>query len=253
MGNTQAVLGAFSGTDLRHTWRIRTDPDRTADEHAVLVHSFVAQASLTLDSFDAVIIGSVVPPLTATLADFARRYLNLSATIVGPGIRSGVRLMVDNPREVGADRIANSIAAHRLYGGPAIVVDFGTATTFDVISEEGDFLGGAIAPGLEISMEALFSRAARLFRVDLSRPRSAIGKNTATNVQSGLLFGYCGLVEGLVRRIKEEIGPARVIGTGGLVDYVARETTAIDTVDRHLTLQGLRLLWEINRSDGAAA
>ena len=243
INNTHVVFGVYRDDGLTGSWRVRTNPHRTADEYAVLLRSFLADAGPITD----VVIGSVVPTLTPVFVELARRYLNVEAIVVGPGIKTGIRLLVENPREVGADRIANTLAAHRGYGGPAIVVDMGTATTFDVVSAEGDFLGGAIAPGVEISLQALTERAALLHRVDLVRPRSAIGKNTITNIQSGALFGYVGLVEGLVGRIKAELGPCRVIGTGGAIGVIAPETSAIDVVDPQLTLDGLRMLWTLNR------
>jgi type III pantothenate kinase len=266
INNTHVVLGVYRDEALVGTWRIRTNPPRTADEYAVLLRSFMSaevkvlsaespspqhSALSTQHSVSAligdVVIGSVVPTLTPVFVELADRYLAADAVVVGPGIKTGIRLLVENPREVGADRIANTLATHRRYGGPAIVVDMGTATTFDVVSSEGDFLGGAIAPGIEISLQALTERAALLHRVDLVRPRSAVGKNTITNIQSGAVFGYVGLVEGLVGRIKAELGPCKVIGTGGAIGVVAPETKAIDVVDQQLTLDGLRMLWALNR------
>lgn len=241
------MIGAFDGPSAKARWRIKTDPDRTVDEHAVILSSLCLMSDLSLNAFTDVIIGSVVPPLTATFQTLVARYLSARPFVVGPGIKTGIKLLVDNPREVGADRIANTLAAHQRYGGPAIVIDMGTATTFDAISGDGDFLGGAIAPGLEISMDALFDRAARLYRVDLARPRAAIGKNTMSNVQSGGVFGYAGLIEGLVRRFKAEHGPCKVIGTGGLIGLIAPETDVIDIVDEDLTLDGLCMLWDINQ------
>jgi type III pantothenate kinase len=247
VGNTNIVLGVYRDETQLTRWRLQTVPGRTADEHAVILRSLCAANDIDFGTLRNLVVGSVVPTLTATFADLADRYLSARPVVVGPGIKTGIRLLVENPREVGADRIANTVAAHRRFGGPAIVVDFGTATTFDAISSEGDFLGGAIAPGLEISQQALFDRAARLYRVDLQRPRTAIGKNTATNLQSGILFGYVGLVEGLISRMRAELGTATVIGTGGLVDLIAAETGVFDHVDRELTLEGLRVLWELNR------
>lgn len=247
INNTHVVFGVFRDGALAGSWRIRTNPPRTADEYAVFLRSFCADGGIQTAELTDVVIGSVVPTITPWFVDLARRYLGTEALVVGPGIKTGIRLLVENPREVGADRIANTLAAHRRYGGPAIVVDMGTATTFDAISAEGDFLGGAIAPGVEISLQALTERAALLHRVDLVRPRSAIGKNTITNIQSGGVFGYVGLVEGLVARIRAELGPCRVIGTGGAINVVAPETQAIEVVDQQLTLDGLRMLWELNQ------
>lgn len=247
VGNTHVVAGVFDGDRLAGSWRIHTDRQRTADEHAMLLRSFCEATSIPFGEIHDVVVGSVVPQLTATLSDLAERYVHTRAVVVGPGIKTGVRLLVENPPEVGADRIANTIAVRHKHGGPAIVIDFGTATTFDAVSAEGDFLGGAISPGLQISMQALFDQAARLYRVDLVRPKMAIGKNTNTNVQSGIIFGYVGLVEGIVARMKAELGPCKVIATGGLVKAIASETSTIDIVDPQLTLDGLRLLWALNQ------
>lgn len=247
INNTHIVFGVYRDEAQIASWRIRTTPPRTADEYAVLLRSLCGGAEVPFADLRDVVVGSVVPTLTGAFVELSERYLDSRALVVGPGVKTGIKLLVENPREVGADRIANTVAAYQRHGGPAIVVDMGTATTFDVVSSSGDFLGGAIAPGLEIAMQALSDRAALLFRVDMARPRSAIGKNTVTNIQAGGLFGYVGLVEGLVTRIKAELGPARVIGTGGAIGLIAPETEAIDVVDRELTLEGLRLLWELNQ------
>ena len=247
VNNTHATFGVYDSERSVGFWRVRTIPLRTADEYAVLLRAFCVESGVDVTSLRDVVIGSVVPTHTPQFVEMAERYLDARPVVVGPGIKTGVRLLVENPREVGADRIANTVAAGRLHGGPAVVVDLGTATTFDVVSAEGDVLGGAIAPGLEISLVALTERAALLHRVDLVRPKSAVGKNTVTNIQSGAVFGYVGLVEGIVARIKAELGPCKVIGTGGLISVIAPETAMIDIVDRQLTLEGLRLLWELNR------
>jgi type III pantothenate kinase len=247
INNTHAACGMFREATLVATWRIRTSPLRTVDEYAVLLRSMCAGDGIAFDEVRSVVIGSVVPSHTPAFVELAERYLKADPVVVGPGIKTGIRLLVESPREVGADRIANTVATHRRYGGPAIVLDVGTATTFDVVSADGDFLGGAIAPGLEIALQALTDRAALLPRVELVRPRSAIGKNTITNIQAGVVFGYVGLVEGMINRIKAELGPCRVVGTGGLIGVVAPETSLVDVVDRQLTLDGLRLLWELNR------
>jgi type III pantothenate kinase len=247
VGNTQINLGVFRDAELAATWRASTEHERTEDELAVFLDGFLEREELSLRSLDAVVVGSVVPPLTTALQRLGTRYLRKPPFFIAPGIKTGVKLRVDNPSEVGADRIANTLAAHRLYGGPAIVVDFGTTTNFDCVSADGDFLGGSFAPGLELASEALFARAARLFRVPLTAPKEAIGKNTAACLQSGLVFGYVGLVEGLVARLRAELPGAKTIGTGGLASTIAPLTAAIDTTDDALTLQGLRLLWELNR------
>ena len=246
VGNTNVVLGAYRGTELLRTWRTSTQPALTEDELTVMIDGLLAREELRLGDVDAMVIGSVVPPLTLALTRL-ERHLRGRALVVGPGIKTGVRLRVDSPSEVGADRIANTLAAHRRYGGPTVVVDFGTSTNFDVVSAEGDFMGGSFAPGLEISAESLFGRASRLFRVPLTPPREAIGKNTADCLRSGIVFGYVGLVEGLLARILAELGgKARVIATGGLASTIAPLTSAIERVDDDLTLEGLRLLWELN-------
>lgn len=246
-GNTNVVLGAYRDAALVATWRTATVHDRTEDELAVMVDALLGREGLSLAQVDALVLGSVVPPLTLAFQRLADRYLGGHALVIGPGIKTGVRLRVDNPSEVGADRIANTLAAHRRYGGPAIIVDFGTSTNLDVVSADGDFLGGAFAPGLEVSAESLFGRASRLFRVSLTAPRDAIGKNTVDCLRSGIVFGYVGLIEGLVRRITAELPSApRVIATGGLAKTIAPLTSAIERVDDDLTLEGLRLLWELN-------
>ena len=247
VGNTQVVLGAFRGETLIATWRTATAYDRTEDELAVTIDALLSREDLALEDMEALVLGSVVPPLTLAFTRLADRYIGGRALVIGPGVRTGVRLRVDNPSEVGADRIANTLAAHRRYGGPAVIVDFGTSTNLDVVSAEGDFLGGAFAPGLEVSAESLFGRASRLFRVPLSAPRDAIGKNTADCLRSGIVFGYVGLIEGLVARISAELPTApRVVATGGLAGTIAPLTPAIERVDDDLTLEGLRMLWELN-------
>ncbi len=247
VGNTNLFIGAYRGSALIRTWRAATAVERTEDELAVMIDGLLAREELGIDDIDAMVVGSVVPPLTLAFTRFAERHLEGRCLVIGPGVKTGVRLRVDNPSEVGADRIANTLAAHSRYGGPAIVVDFGTSTNFDVVSAEGDFLGGSFAPGIEIASESLFGRASRLFRVPLTPPRDAIGKNTADCLRSGIVFGYVGLVEGLIARIHSELGArARVIATGGLATTIAPLTRAIEKVDEDLTLEGLRMLWELN-------
>lgn len=247
VGNTNLVLGAYDNAKLLRTWRMATVHDRTEDELAITIDGLLGQEDLALEDLDALVVGSVVPPLTQAFTRLAERYLEQPAFIVGPGVKTGVRLRVDNPAEVGADRIANTLAAHRRYGGPVVIVDFGTTTNFDVVSEEGDFLGGSFAPGLEISAESLFGRASRLFRVALTPPAAAIGKNTADCLRSGIVFGYVGLVEGLLARIVAELPRTpRVIATGGLATTIAPLARGIEKVDEDLTLEGLRMLYELN-------
>jgi type III pantothenate kinase len=248
IGNTHIKLGLYDQTELRAFWRIATDRHRLADEYAVTVHSLFESRDLDWSSVDGVALASSVPPLVAVFVELSRSYLSCEPVVVGPGIKTGVRLAIDNPREVGPDRVANSLAAFRLHGGPAIVVDFGTGLNFDVVSAEGEFLGGSIAPGFGIAADALFSYAARLVQVEFVRPPRAIGKNTVHAVQSGLIFGYVGLVEGIVRRIEEELGhDAVVIATGGLAEVIAEETTMIDVIEPNLTLEGLRLVYWLNQ------
>jgi len=248
IGNTNIVVGVYRGEELLAHWRVFTVHDRMADEYAMLLLQLFAYSGYDPATLQGVTIASVVPPLTGTFTELSETYLKLTPLVVDAGVRTGVRIRYDNPREVGADRVADAAAAYRLYGGPACVVDFGTATTFDAISAEGDYLGGAIAPGIGISAEALFTRTAKLPRIDLTRPPQVIGSNTVQSMQSGILFGYVGLVEGMVARFRKELGPEmRVIGTGGLAEVIARETTVIETVDPWLTLKGLRMIYEMNR------
>lgn len=248
IGNTHIKLGLYAGKTLTAYWRIATDRHRLADEYAGTLHSLFTSRDLDWDAVDGVAIASSVPPLVAVFGELSRSYLQCEPVVIGPGIKTGVRLAIDNPREAGADRVANAVAAFNLYGGPAIVVDFGTGLNFDVVSADGEFLGGAIAPGLGVAADALFRDAARLFQVEFVRPPRAIGKNTIHSVQSGLIFGYVGLVEGLVRRIQAELDrPATVIATGGMAEVIAEETNVIHRVEPNLTLEGLRFVYELNQ------
>lgn len=247
IGNTNIVIGVYSQDKLVGSWRTATAAHRMADEYAMLINSFFSYQQMSFTDVHHVVMCSVVPALTTTFSELARRYLKTEAVIIGSDVKTGIKILYDNPREVGADRIANAVAAYKLYGGPSIVVDFGTATTLDAISKEGDYLGGAIAPGITIAAEALFQRAARLYRVALTAPESAIGKNTMTSMQSGILFGYVGLIEGLIARFKRELGPSKVIATGGLAEIVSKESDSIDIVDQDLTLEGLRMIYELNK------
>jgi len=248
IGNTNIACGIFKGETLRATWNISTGINKTADEYAVLLLNLLQREGLALSDIHHAVIACVVPPLQSTFEELNLRYFGISPLVVGPGVKTGVRICTDNPREVGADRIVNAAAAHRLYGGPLIVIDFGTATTFDAISKEGDYLGGAIAPGISIATEALFERASKLPRVELIPPEHAIGKDTVATMQSGIIFGYVGLIEVLVTRVRRELGgKAYVVATGGFAEVIGRETRVIDTVNLHLTLIGLRLIHEMNR------
>ena len=249
IGNTNIVLGLYEGKRLAAQWRIATDHARMPDEYAMLLFDLFARSGQDPDSVQGIVLASVVPPLTGTFVEVSERYFGQRPLVVDAGVRTGVRIRYDSPRDVGADRVVNAVAAFRIYGGPACVVDFGTATTFDAISAEGDYLGGAIAPGLRMAAEALFARTAKLPRIDIARPPRAIGTNTVHAMQSGLLFGYVGLVEGMVARFREELGPdMRVIATGGLAPLIAAETAVIEVVDQELTLKGLRMIWEMNRT-----
>lgn len=247
VGNTDIKLGVFDGERLHGAWRWATEQTRTADEYAALLSWALDKHELSFGAIQRTALCSVVPQLTSTFQHLARSYLGGEPLDVTASIETGIRLAVDNPQEVGGDRIANALAAREFYGMPAIVVDFGTATTFDVLSADGDFVGGSFAPGLLVAIDGLISRAARLQRFDLVAPPRAIGANTIACLQSGAIYGYVGLVEGLVQRIKGELGgKPTVIGTGGLVDIIAPETEAIPIVDHDLTLKGLRLLAELN-------
>jgi type III pantothenate kinase len=248
IGNTNIVLGLYREEKLAAHWRIATDHQRLADEYAVLMMGLFSHRGYGVGDVDGIAIASVVPPLTGTFVSLSETCFDRKPLVLDTGVRTGVRVRYDNPRDVGADRIANAVATHQLYGGPACVVDFGTATTFDAISAEGDYLGGAIAPGIVIAMEALFARTAKLPRIDLTRPPKAVGSNTVQAIQSGVLFGYVGLVEGMVTRFRQELGPdMKVIATGGLGEIIARETDVIQFVDPWITLNGLRLIYEMNQ------
>ena len=249
IGNTDIALGVFDNGELRATWHMATGIDRRTDEYAALILNLLHHQGLDTSDIKEVAMCSVVPPLLATFEELFERYFHLSPLVVGVGVKTGVRIRIDNPREVGADRIVNAAAAHHLYGGPIIIADLGTATTFDAVSKEGDYLGGAIAPGIVTATEALFVRAAMLPRVELARPKRAIGTSTVAAMQSGIIFGYVGLVEGMVARFQQELGEkARVVATGGYAELIAKETTVIDTVNPDLTLIGLRLIYLMNRT-----
>jgi len=249
IGNTDTTLGVFEDKELRATWHMATSIHRMVDEYAALLLNLLHHQGLDIPDIKEVALCSVVPPLTATFDELFQRYFHISPLVVGAGVKTGVRIRMDNPREVGADRIVNAAAAHHLYGGPIIITDLGTATTFDTVSKEGDYLGGAIAPGINIAAEALFMRAAMLPRVELVHPKNAIGTNTITAMQSGIVFGYVGLVEGIVARIQQELGgKAKVVATGGNAELIAKETTVIDIVNPNLTLIGLRLIYIMNRA-----
>lgn len=249
IGNTNITFGLYDGDRLGPRWRIRTIHDKMPDEYGILMVQLFRHGGYGPADVSAVAVASVVPPLTQAFAEVSRTYLEQEPLIVDAGVRTGVEIRYDDPRQVGADRVVDAAAVRALYGVPACVVDFGTGTTFDALSAEGHYLGGAIAPGIGIAAQALFERTAKLPRVELTRPPSAIGRNTPHAMQSGLLFGYVGLVEGMVARFKKELGPeTRVVATGGLAETVAAETEVIDIVDPWLTLHGLRIVYGLNFS-----
>ena len=249
VGNTTITIGLFEGDELRATWRIATDHQRLADEYAVILMGLLNVRGIKAEAVDGAALVSVVPDLVPVFETLFQEHLKVSPLVVGTGTRTGVRILYDSPRDVGADRIADVVAAVKRYGPPPlIIVDLGTALVFDAVSKDGDYLGGALAPGIHIAAEALTNRAAKLYPVELTRPPSAIGKNTVNALQSGLLFGYVGLIEGMVARFKKELGgAATVIGTGGWAEMIARETDVFDEVDPDLTLHGVRLIYEANR------
>ena len=249
IGNTNITFGVFAGEELRATWRMATNVNQMADEYAALLLNLVHHQGLDASDIKEIALCSVVPPLLATFEELFERYFHTSPLVIGPGIKTGVRIRQDNPREVGADRIANAAAAHHLYGGPVIIADLGTATTFDVVSKEGDHIGGVIATGIGTAAEALYTRAAALPRIELVCPKKAIGTNTIAAMQSGIIFGYVGLIEGIVARIQKELGEkALVVATGGYAELIARETEVIDQVNPDITLVGLRLIYQMNKA-----
>jgi len=248
VGNTNTVLGVFEGASLLAHWRLTTRREQTADEYGILVRNLFSNSGLDPARIDAVALASVVPPLTPVLVELARESLGHDPLVIGPGVETGVPILYEPPGDVGADRIVNAVAAFAAYGGPVIVVDFGTATTFDVITRKGEYLGGVICPGIGVSADALFQRAARLPRVDVRRPAGVVGRSTVGSIQSGLYYGYAAMCEGLVARIRAELGePVRVVATGGLAGTLAADIPSIEAVDPVLTLTGLRLIWERHR------
>jgi type III pantothenate kinase len=249
VGNTHTVIGIYEGERLTHHWRLSTDPDRTTDEYGVTLQGLLSGAGLESSlKPEGVVIACVVPTLNQTIEELAEQYFHCAPLIVGPGIKTGMPILFENPKEVGADRIVNAVAAYDRYVSACIVVDFSTATTFDYITARGEYVGGAIAPGLGISMNALVEHAAKLYRVELVRPRDVVGRTTVGAIQSGLIFGYTALVDGLIDRIIRERGEkTRVIATGGLADLIAPESETIEETDEFLTLKGLRLIFERNR------
>jgi type III pantothenate kinase len=263
-GNTQTVVGLFHdrvdgrgprdvAAEIRESWRIATNAERTSDEHGLLLQQFLAQDGLTFADVTGMVVSSTVPRLTPVLREMAARYLRLPPVVLEPGTRSGMPILYENPREVGADRIANAVGAYDLYGGPVIVVDFGTATTVDATSAKGEYLGGAILPGVEISLDALFARAAALSRVKLVEPQRVIGKSTVESIQSGALYGFAAAVDGLCRRFEAELGPCAIVSTGGLGSLFTSLSERIQHHQPWLTLHGLRLVYERNQATTAGS
>jgi type III pantothenate kinase len=249
IGNTNTVFGLFAGDQLQVDWRIETRVERTGDEYAALLRALFELGQVRLAEVTAGIISSVVPPATAPVERFFVRYLHLPPLVVGPGIKTGMPILYENPREVGADRIVNAVAAYARFPQGAVVVDFGTATTFDVITDKGEYAGGIIAPGLMVSADALFRSTAKLPRVEIARPKGVVGRNTVASIQAGLVFGYAGLVDAVVGRIRGEVSfSPRVVATGGLASLIARESSTIEECDEMLTLRGLQILYERNRT-----
>jgi type III pantothenate kinase len=247
VGNTNTVFGVHEGPQLKAHWRLTTRREQTTDEYLILVRNLFSMSGIDPAGIGGVALASVVPPLTSVLATLSRQALGIDPLVIEPGVRTGMPILYEPPGDVGADRIVNGVAAFAAYGGPVIVVDFGTATTFDVVTRKGEYLGGVICPGVQISADALFQRAARLPRVDVRNPGHVIGRSTVTSMQSGIYFGYAGMVETLIQRIRAELqDPARVVATGGLAESLASEIPSIEAVDPVLTLSGLRLIWERN-------
>ena len=250
VGNSNNVIGLFSNQKLLTHWRIRTEWNRTADEYWVLIKEFILLNNVETETIDDIVVACVVPPLIPILQDMGKKYFSCDPLVVGPGIKTGMSILYSNPAEVGADRIVNSVAAFEKFGGPLIIVDFGTATTFDAVSKKGEYLGGAIFPGIQISLEALFKHTAKLPRIDMVVPDNAIGKSTAESIRSGAVYGFAGMIEGVVRQMKSELGEnTNVVGTGGIVDWMDSTTTVIDMIDPFLTLEGLRIIYEKNRTE----
>lgn len=247
IGNTNTVLGVYDGDELKYHWRIETNRNRTDDEYGMVIKSLFNHVGLSFSHIDGIVISSVVPPIMFALERMCEKYFNLKPLVVGPGTKTGLNIKYENPREVGADRIVNAVAAIHDYGSPLIIVDFGTATTYCYVNEDKQYMGGAIAPGINISTEALYSKAAKLPRIEITRPEGVIGKNTVSAMQAGIVYGYVGQVEGIVKRMKEQskIEPT-VIATGGLAQLISQESNIFDVIDPFLTLKGLQLIYKRN-------
>ncbi|MBS3901638.1 MAG: type III pantothenate kinase [Dethiobacter sp.] len=248
VGNTNIVLGVYQGRELKVSWRISTNREQTGDEYGIIFKNLFAQAGIDDSQLSGMIVSSVVPPLMFSLEEMAKRYFRFDPLVVGPGMKTGLNIKIDNPREVGADRIVNAVAGIELYGGPLIIVDFGTATTFDAISRNGEYLGGAIAPGISISTEALFQRAAKLPRVELIKPKRVIGRDTISSMQSGIIYGFIGQVDGVVKRMTQEFPEKpKVVATGGLAALLVADSETLEIVNPLLTLEGLLIIYERNK------
>lgn len=250
VGNTNIVLGLYEQEQLLHHWRVSTNRSSTVDEYGMVLHNLFQHAQIQVSDIEGIIISSVVPPLRYTLEGLCQKYLKQTPLIVGPGIKTGLNIRYENPKEVGADRIVNAVAAIELYGTPLIIVDFGTATTFEYIDEKAQYIGGAITPGIGISTEALYQKAAKLPRIDfeMTKPRSVVGRNPVSSIQAGIIYGFAGQVDGIVQRIREEYqNQAKVIATGGFSEFIAVESRTIDIVDPLLTLKGLRIIYSLNQ------
>lgn len=249
VGNTNIVLGIYEGKKLLNFWRVKTDADKTSDEYGMIINQLFELNGYKFTDIEDIVICSVVPTIMYTMEHMTRKYFNKEPLVVGPGIKTGMNIKYDNPKEVGADRIVDAIAAYELYGGPLIIVDFGTATTYSVVSRNGEYLGGAICPGVRISMDALFQRTAKLPRVELTKPGTVICKNTVNSMQAGIIYGQVGQVDYIVERMKSELGEpdTKVIATGGLSKLIASESKTVDTINGLLTLEGLRIIYERNR------
>jgi len=251
VGNTNIVFGVYDGKKLIYDRRIATDKEKTSDEYGLLFDQFFKYDSIKREEIDDIIISSVVPTLMHTLPAMAQRYFNIAPIVIGPGVKTGMNIKYDNPREVGADRIVNAVAAYEKYGGPVIIVDFGTANTFCYVNKEGEYLGGVITPGINISAEALFLRTAKLPKVEITKPEKVIGKNTITSIQSGLIYGFAGMIDYIIDKMIEEMNQSAdevmVVATGGFANLISAETKKIKVVDKYLTLEGLRIIYERNK------